>query len=466
MRLVHTLNVRRNLRCPRFGTRHIQTMLLFLNIAFVGMSSFNVSVALVAMTNAESTNANFQEFDWTTQQKSYIISSFYWGCVLTQLPGGYLSKRFGTKIVMFVCTFGSAIFSLLIPLLVPWGDWQVYCAIRTMQGLFQGALFPAIHEHIAKWSPPSERNTIGALTYSGMDCANVLAMLVSGLIASSPLGWPGISYISGGLCFGWCALWFILAANNPPESRFITKEECQYIETSLKREEDFHKKRIPVPWLAILTSVPFFALIVARCAEIWGYSTMQTQIPSYLNGVFGMNIVSNAFFSTIPYIARWIMSYVYLIFGNMAVARGWLSLTAMRKIANTMALWLPAIFVSGIGFLDDANEALAIALLTLNVSLHAGATMGCVLSAIDLSPNHAGVVMGIVNPLANMITLISPLVAGAVVTDEHNRNQWQTIFIISAAIFFIGNLVFLIFGSAKVQPWDAPDYLLKDNVEE
>ncbi|XP_036332539.1 putative inorganic phosphate cotransporter [Rhagoletis pomonella] len=215
---------------PRIGIRHIQTLLLFLNIVVVYMSRLNISVAVVAMTNAESTNPNFPEFDWTTKQKSYIISSFYWGYIITQFPSGYLCRRFGTTPVMLICTFVSAVFSLLTPFLVQWGDWQVYCAIRIIQGLFQGTLFPAVHEHIAKWSPPSERNTMGALTYSGMDCGTVLAMLASGLIASSPLGWPGISYISGGICFVWCALWFILAANNPPSSRFITDEECEYIE--------------------------------------------------------------------------------------------------------------------------------------------------------------------------------------------------------------------------------------------
>lgn len=49
---------------------------------------------------------------------------------------------------------------------------------------------------------------------------------------------------------------------------------------------------------------------------------------------------------------------------------------------------------------------------------------------------------------------------------QHNRSEWQTVFIISAAIFFLGNLLFLICGSSEVQPWDAPDFLHKDNVEE
>ncbi|XP_039955773.1 putative inorganic phosphate cotransporter [Bactrocera tryoni] len=451
---------------PLFGVRYVQTLLLFLSITVAYMSRLNISVAVVAMTNAESTNPNFQEFDWTEKQKSYIISCFYWGYVITQFPGGYLSRRFGAKIVMGISLFGSALCSLLTPFLVPWGGWKIFCAIRMVQGLCQAALFPALHQHVAKWSPPHERNLIGALAYAGVDCGTVLAMLVSGLIASGPLGWPGISYISAGISFAWCLLWWILGSNDPPSSRFITKAECEYIENSLKRDEDFHKKKIPVPWLGIFTSVTFLSLLLVRCCETWGVSTMQSQIPSYMNGVLNMNIKSNAFFSALPYIARWILGYIYMYFGNMSVRKGWLSLTAMRKIANTLALWLPALLMIGVGFLDDGNKALAISLMTMTVGFNAGATVGCVLSTIDLSPNHAGVVMGITNPVANIIPLITPLVVGIVVKDVHNRAEWQTVFIISATVFFVGNLIFIIFGSAEAQPWDAPDYLHKDNVEE
>ncbi|XP_053965238.1 putative inorganic phosphate cotransporter isoform X1 [Anastrepha ludens] len=451
---------------PRIGMRHVQTFLLFFGIVAAYMSRLNISVALVAMTNAASTNPNFQEFDWTEKQKSYIISSFYWGYVVTQFPGGYLSRRFGSKIVMFMCILGSAMCSVLTPFLVTWGGWQIFCAIRTVQGLCQAALFPSLHQHVAKWSPPHERNMLGALTYSGVDCGTVMAMLLSGLIAGSSIGWPGISYISAGICFIWCLLWLILAADNPPSSRFITKMECQYIEMSLKRDEDFHEKKIPIPWLAMFTSVSFLALLMARCAETWGFSTIQTQIPSYLNGVLNMNIKSNALYSALPYIARWIMSYVYLFCGNMAVAKGWLTLTAIRKIANTGAFWVPAFLLIGIGFLDDSSKALAIVLMTLNVGFNGGATTGCLLTMIDMSPNHAGVVMGIMNPLANVIPLITPLVVGVIVTDTHNRSEWQIVFIIAAAVFFFGNLIFIIFGTAETQPWDAPDYLLKDNIEE
>lgn len=39
---------------------------------------------------------------------------------------------------------------------------------------------------------------------------------------------------------------------------------------------------------------------------------------------------------------------------------------------------------------------------------------------------------------------------------QTNVDQWQTAFLIAAGVSFIGNLVFVIGGSAERQPWDEP----------
>ncbi|KAH8234393.1 hypothetical protein KR038_009079, partial [Drosophila bunnanda] len=464
---------------PVLGMRHVQTLLIFLNITCLYIGRLNVGVSVVAMTNAESTNPDFPEYDWTTSQKSYILSSFYWGYIFTQFLGGYLCKRFGVKSVMFWGSFCSGVFSALTPLFIGFGGWQAYCGIRVLMGFSQGLLFPCIHQHLARWSPPKERNRLGALSHTGIECGNVCAMFLSGMIAKSSIGWPGISYVSAGVAFGWCALWFVFSANNAVESRFISEAELHYIESSLKHNEDYHKTIIPIPWRAIFTSAPFLALLVARCCESWGLSTLQAEIPSYMNGVLDMDMKSNAFFSALPFLAMWIMSYVYLVTADLLLSGNKLSLTALRKTFNSLAFWVPCATLIGIGFVDQDQKNLAIILMTISVGLNSGATIGTSLNTIDLSPNHASILMGIVNTAANVVPIVTPLVVGLIVEEEvsfdglisylivfnaflfqTNRSEWQIVFIIASVLFFLGNCVFLVFGTAVCQPWDAEDYLL------
>jgi len=44
---------------PRLGVRHLQSFLLFLGLTVMHIARLNVSVAIVAMTNAATTNPNF-----------------------------------------------------------------------------------------------------------------------------------------------------------------------------------------------------------------------------------------------------------------------------------------------------------------------------------------------------------------------------------------------------------------------
>ncbi|XP_023177676.2 putative inorganic phosphate cotransporter isoform X2 [Drosophila hydei] len=444
---------------PILGIRHVQALLIFVTITSVYIGRLNVGVSVVAMTNAESTNPDFPEYDWTEAEKSYILSSFYWGYIITQFLGGYLCKLFGVKSVMFWATFASGVCSAVTPLFIGWGGWATYCGIRVLMGCAQGLIFPCIHQHLARWSPPEERNRLGALSHTGIECGNVMSMFVSGMIAKGPMGWPGISYISAGVAFASCALWFVLAANNATESRFIGEAERNYIESSLKHGQNYHKAVIPIPWRAIFTSPPFLALIVARCAESWGLSTLQAEIPAYMNGVLQMDIKDNALFSALPFLAMWIMSYVYLVLADILLTGKWLSLTAIRKTFNSMAFWLPAATLIGIGFLDVDQKTLAIVLMTLSVGFNSGSTIGSSLNSIDLSPNHASIIMGIVNTAANVVPIVTPLAVGMIVSNNGDRNQWQVVFIISSVIFFVGNCIYLAFGTAVSQPWDAEDFL-------
>ncbi|XP_017132054.1 putative inorganic phosphate cotransporter [Drosophila elegans] len=444
---------------PLLGMRHVQTMLIFLNITCLYIGRLNVGVSVVAMTNADSTNPDFKEYDWSLAQKSYIISSFFWGYIFTQFLGGYLCKKFGVKSVMLWGSFASGVCSALTPVFIGFGGWQGYCGIRVLMGFAQGLIFPCIHQHLARWSPPAERNRLGALSHTGIECGNVCAMFLSGMIAKSAIGWPGISYVSAGVAFAWCLFWAIFAADNAVESRYISDAELEYIESSLKHNEDYHKTIIPIPWKAICTSAPFLALLVARCCESWGLSTLQAQIPTYMNGVLDMDMKSNAFFSALPFLAMWLMSYVYLITADVLLAGNKLSLTALRKTFNSLAFWIPSATLIGIGFLDQDQKNLAIVLMTISVGVNSGATIGTSLNTIDLSPNHASILMGIVNTAANVVPIVTPLIVGLIVKEDTNRSEWQVIFIIASVLFFFGNCVFLFFGTAVSQPWDAEDYL-------
>lgn len=61
----------------------------------------NLSVAIIAMTEvknvtlANGTIVEQQEFEWSSTQQGIILSSFFYGYILTQFAGGLLANKLG-----------------------------------------------------------------------------------------------------------------------------------------------------------------------------------------------------------------------------------------------------------------------------------------------------------------------------------------------------------------------------------
>lgn len=117
-------------------------------------------------------------------------------------------------------------------------------------------------------------------------------MPVTGWISASRLGWPWGFYFYGAFGLTWVVVYFILGADSPASHRSITVEEKYYIEKSLGHLKGQSSQ--PVPWKSIFTSVPMWALIIAHCGYNWGFWTLLTEIPSFMNYImkFDMRSVS------------------------------------------------------------------------------------------------------------------------------------------------------------------------------
>lgn len=77
-----------------------------------------------------------QTFNWDQATQGIILSSYYWGYMLTNLPGGILSEKFGAKYVIDVAFFISIISMLITPSLLLYadGNWKLMVFLRIVCG--------------------------------------------------------------------------------------------------------------------------------------------------------------------------------------------------------------------------------------------------------------------------------------------------------------------------------------------
>ncbi|KAF9818524.1 hypothetical protein SFRURICE_012548, partial [Spodoptera frugiperda] len=213
------------------------------------------------------------------------------------------------------------------------------------------------------------------------------------------------------------------------------------------------------PWKKILTCCPFYALLTSHCGHNWGFWTLITELPTYMNDVLGVHITQNGLLLAIPYMTLYLLSFPFGFMTDLAMKHNWCSISACRKICNSIGEFGPAIMLIVLCQVPAGHVTLTVAMLSGVVGLSAGHLTGIWLTHIDMTPNFAGSVMGITNFFANITGIIAPLVAGAVIADEDDPRQWHTVFYISSGIYFVTNLVYIIFGSSEVQPWNDPDYM-------
>lgn len=448
---------RRFEKAPLIGTRHIQCFLCFCCLSICYALRVNLSVGIVAMTDQNSTNSDQKVYEWQEDTKSYVLSSFFWGYIVTQIPGGHIAQKYGAKTLLLIGITLCSALTLLTPLAVEIGGWQLLFALRVVQGLLQGSVHPATHAMLAKWAPVEERGMLSTFCYSGSQFGTVVVLAMSGVIAESALGWPGIFYISGGLGIVWGIFWLIFAASTPAEHKTISLEERKYIENSLGQVDSTPRTVAPTPWAKIFTSLPFLSLIVVHCTHMWGFWTLLTQIPNYMKNILGVDMKNSALLSSLPYAVMCILSFFFIFLSKVLARYDNISLSFNRKVFNTIGHWIPMISLIGLGFVTQGHAALAVVLLTLTVGISAATYLGFQVNHIDLSPNYAGTLMGITNGSANVMSALAPLAVGRVVTNVTNVVEWRIVFFIAAGFYFVGNLLFIIFGKTEVQSWNSPE---------
>ena len=145
-----------------------------------------------------------------------------------------------------------------------------------------------------------------------------------------------------------------------------------------------------------------------------------------------------------------------MLLADYALKKG-VSRGVVRKVCNTIAHWGPAVALSCLAALSIDNAIVAVGILVVAVGLNAGSLCGFQINHIDLSPNFAGTMMSITNCIASVIAIIAPLVCGAIAYEDTNAALWNIVFYLSAAIYVLGNLIFIIFGQAEAQPWNEPE---------
>ncbi|KAM9481679.1 vesicular glutamate transporter 3 isoform 1-T1 [Clarias gariepinus] len=450
------------LDCGCFGLpkRYIIAILSGLGFCISFGIRCNLGVAIVEMVNNNTVYINGTaviqpaEFNWDPETVGLIHGSFFWGYIVTQIPGGFISNKLAANRVFGAAIFLTSVLNMFIPSAAR-VHYGCVLFVRVLQGLVEGVTYPACHGMWSKWAPPLERSRLATTSFCGSYAGAVIAMPLAGVLVQY-VGWPSVFYIYGVFGIIWYIFWLLLAYESPAVHPTISEEEKTYIETTIGEGASLMSatEKFKTPWRQFFTSMPVYAIIVANFCRSWTFYLLLISQPAYFEEVFGFPISKVGILSAVPHM---VMTIIVPIGGQLADylrSHKILSTTAVRKIMNCGGFGMEATLLLVVGF--SHTRGVAISFLVLAVGFSGFAISGFNVNHLDIAPRYASILMGISNGVGTLSGMVCPLIVGAL-TKHKTRREWQNVFVIASTVHYCGVIFYAIFASGEKQDWADPE---------
>ncbi|MCG7342671.1 MFS transporter [Sporosarcina sp. ACRSL] len=333
------------------------------------------------------------DFSLDAAQVGVILSSFFISYAIMQIPGGWLTDKFGSRKVLIWSIVLWSIFTVFTGL--AWSFISLI-VIRFLFGIGQGAYPSAAQKGIADYFPKDERPKASATLMS----SNYFGMALAPLVAAPMIvmmGWRNMFIVVGMLGI---LLTFAFLVYFKPKTQ------------QLKASEN------SVPFRDLLSNVELWKITVMWFAAgivNWGIASW---LPSYLMEARGMDIMTMGFYAALPGITTGIA----MLISSWLLDRFFVNL---EKYYAAFGMLVSGVFL----YLMFTTTSIPLAMLYLNLCMvfkSFAFTVAFALPHKMMPKKTIGSAMGIINMGAQAAGFASPLVMGFIIkaTGSYNAAFW------------------------------------------
>ena len=362
--------------------RYILILLVFLH-------TLNTYVDRVCISAAA--NDIKGELVLTDQMMGHVFAMFAIGYALFQIPAGWLSDRYGPRLVLSGIVGIWSVFTALTGMV---RSAVALLVIRFLFGAGEAGAFPGATRALYAWLPARERGIAQGIFHSGARVGAALSLLfLPWLIAQ--IGWRWTFVALGATGVVWTAVWYWWYRDNPADHRGVNAAELRLIRADLPAAGT-NAKAGPLLWRILASSNLLLAMFQYAASNVTFFISFTWLLP-YLQTRWG------------PETAK--LAPIPLLFG---VAAQWFSgfvvSTLHRHGAHVASRRVPAVM----GFLVSAGglvlctvvapDSPVAFVLCFGIAVF-GAEMTISPSwsfCMDIGGVHSGTVSGAMNMVGNL----------------------------------------------------------------
>lgn len=330
---------------------------------------------------------------------------FFIGYLFLQVPGGKLAVHGSGKKFIGWSLLAWAVISVLSGLVT--NHYQLLF-LRFALGVAEGGMLPVVLTMISNWFPDKERGRANAIVIMFVPLAGIITAPLSGWIISV-LDWRMLFIIEGLLSAVVMVMWMLTVSDRPQEAKWISKEERDYLITTLREEQRAiqGKQVASVSLKTILRDSTMWHLIALNFfyqAGIYGYTLW---LPTILKELTHSGMGMVGMLATLPYIGA---MFGMLLFSNLSDRSG------KRKvfIVVPLACFALCLFLS-VTLREHMWWSFA-ALVGCGVFLQSAAGVFWTIPAKLFSAEAAGGARGVINALGNLGGFCGPYIVGVLIS--------------------------------------------------
>ena len=409
------------------GARNVMVMTV-LAVYICMIDRIAISIAIIPMA---------AEHGWTTTLQGAVMSAFFLGYLILQIPAGYLSDRFGGKWVLGLGVIFWSLFTLLTPVAAMLGI-SALLVCRFLMGVAESVTWPSIYALYSQWIHPDRRASAVGLMNSGIAGGSVIALICTPWLISV-WSWQGAFYLYGLLGVVWFIFWVYNAQSRPsplPEwqSTVALAPQLTPAAPPLVAADEQIYPRLTIR--RMLHSRAVWAIAIAHISINWSLYLILSWFPTFVNREMGVDLQTAGLLALAPTVISLVMAPAAGRLFDRLVSQGYNRRT-IRRVMQSVAFAGITLAMLTVTLTDSLM--ISVAVITLSNALAAFSIGGFATNHLDVAPNQAGLLMGVTNTLAAVSSGASVFVSGWI---QDVSGGWDAVFYLAALVSVAGAFVY------------------------
>eukprot|EP00928_Gymnodinium_smaydae_P044335 TRINITY_DN2957_c0_g1_i1.p1 TRINITY_DN2957_c0_g1~~TRINITY_DN2957_c0_g1_i1.p1 ORF type:complete len:487 (+),score=72.40 TRINITY_DN2957_c0_g1_i1:103-1563(+) len=354
-------------------------------------------------------------------QAGVLLSATAAGYFFTQVPGGQLAEKFGSKIVITSAMGLSAVCCILAPVSADLFGVSGLWFMMAILGAVQGPLFPASFVSLSKWMPKAspgmkdEKAWGTSMLDIGISIGSLLVIPVATGVAGSA-GWRMALYIIGFASMVFIAMWHFLASEEPSSCSYISADELQFLEANCPKpkkasDDDVKAGDKKQGFLGLPTHLAFksgmWAVFVCHMAFNFGAYYLTNWSPTYYSQVLKVSNEHAKYHLMMPHVTNLATKSLNPILIKWVDTLG-ISVLRNRQLFTVFGFLMAAVVLLPVHQLRGLNPWVSTVLFSACNAFFGLSPSGFKANYLDITEKYVGSISGIGNALATVSSWVGP----------------------------------------------------------